>query len=161
MNNDIIIAQNDLKELEKLRKEEQGLLNNFSFLPTNYQEEKINEKITSLDDAIRELQAKVSRFKELSDTHSLDDSAVLMTLDKAVRKMEELILERENFQKYKSINNQMQWMQLKNGVWEAVWGVKYGNICYDNGYVYVYSGSAGTEAPGGKNWIRMTAFSKW
>ena len=40
-------------------------------------------------------------------------------------------------------------------------GVKYGNICYDNGDVYVYSGSAGTEAPGGRNWIRMTAFSKW
>ena len=70
MNNDITIAQNDLKELEKLRKEEQGLLNNFPFLPANYQEEKINEKMTSLDDAIRELQAKVSRFKELSDTHN-------------------------------------------------------------------------------------------
>lgn len=106
MNNDITIAQNDLKELEKLRKEEQGLLNNFYFLPANYQEEKINEKITSLDDAIKELQAKVSRFKELSDTHNLDDSAVLMTLDKAVQKMEELILEREKFQKYKSINDQ-------------------------------------------------------
>lgn len=67
----------------------------------------------------------------------------------------------ENWVLYKSINNQMQWMQLKNGVWEVVWGVKYGNICYDNGDVYVYSGSAGTEAPGGRNWIRMTAFSKW
>ena len=28
----------------------------------------------------------------------------------------------ENWVLYKSINNQMQWMQLKNGVWEAVWG---------------------------------------
>lgn len=110
MNEEISQAQRYLRRIDELNREESELKEKNKYLPVQYNNPEIEKSIQQLTEKINELEQKISAARaklETTDTESKDHILYSLTeLDEILSHMEELILRRKNFEKYKNINDE-------------------------------------------------------
>ena len=65
----------------------------------------------------------------------------------------------EKWAVYENVGGRYQWLKIKDGQWVTSGGVLYGDLCYFNGKVYIFSSKTGTDAPGVGTWIQLTTLN--
>jgi len=108
-NENIELARQRLSELEKLRLEEAKLKQKYDYLPKEYNDDEVKKQIDLIEDEIlkyEEIKEKIERLNESGELKNTDIS--YENLDKIILELEQLNLKRDNYEKYKNLNSNMQ-----------------------------------------------------
>lgn len=110
MNENIDKVQSDLKKLEALRNQIISLTNTFEYIPKSYNEEEIKKQISDLEDQILKLQKIIEKAQKVEslEIEEYDSKEMFEDLDKVIEETQKLILKRENFEKYKKLNLELE-----------------------------------------------------
>lgn len=102
-------AKLKMKRLEELRVQEKELKSAISYLPEKYDEKSVKQTINEIDDEIERLNEIKEKIELLNQSgESLEEIDGYEKLDDIISSIEQLVTKRENFEKYKKLNDSME-----------------------------------------------------
>ena len=111
-NKNIEQAKFQMKKLEELRLEVETLKNNAPYLPDKYNETEIKKTIRELTDEIDKLNDIKIKIELLNQKNNLlegqQDTSYYEKLDDIIHSIEELLTKKDNYFKYKELNDRME-----------------------------------------------------
>lgn len=102
-------AKLKMKKLEELRVQERELKSAISYLPEKYDEKSVKQTINEIEDEIERLNEIKEKIELLNQNgESLEEIEGYEKLDDIISSIEQLVIKRDNFEKYKRINDSME-----------------------------------------------------
>lgn len=102
-------AKLKMKRLEELRVQEKELKSAISYLPEKYDEKSVKQTINEIDDEIERLNEIKEKIELLNQSgESLEEIDDYEKLDDIISSIEQLVIKRDNFEKYKKINDSIE-----------------------------------------------------
>lgn len=102
-------AKLNMKNLETLTKEKEELEKNNPYLPQKYDAEILNRTMDQIDaeiDKLNEIKKKIETMNQKGKT--LEEEDIFKELDEIILAIEQLTIKRENFEKYKKLNEKIE-----------------------------------------------------
>lgn len=102
-------AKLKMRRLEELRLQEKELRKTILYLPDKYDEKSVKQSITELEDEIERLNEIKGKIELLNQNgESLEEIDGYEKLDDIISSIEQLIIKRDNFEKYKRLNDSIE-----------------------------------------------------
>lgn len=110
MNTDNLeLAKQKLQKLEKLQAEELKLKKENEYLPKTYNDDNIKKQIDLIEDEILKYEEIKEKIEQLNLSGKLSGNEFSYEkLDKIISELEQLYLKKENYEKYKKLNNNIE-----------------------------------------------------